>query len=165
MGFIPVGRIVAAHGVRGEVKFKYYNETATASPEYPSFFVDPKGTKIELRPARIRRQGNLFLIKFKNLERVEDIGFLLGKELHVSEDDLAPLGENEYYDYQLIGLQAITETGRVIGKVQSVIHIRERDVLVLDGVPEVLVPMTEDHIVKISSGEGVVQIREEALVE
>ena len=47
MKFIPVGRVVAAHGLRGEVKFRYYNEDGTASLQYPSFFVDDNGKKIE----------------------------------------------------------------------------------------------------------------------
>ena len=164
MEFIPVGRVLSAHGLKGEVKFRYYNETAADSLQYPSFFVDRVGRKTEVKPTRIRRQKNLFLIKFEKLDSIEDVGFLLGKELFVSETDLPVLGEDEYYDYQLIGLDVRTEAGKVIGKVQSVMHIRERDVLIVEGHREVLVPMTEDHIVKISLTEGV-QVREEALAE
>jgi len=164
MEFIPVGRVLSAHGLRGEVKFRYYNETAADSMEYPSFFVDRVGTKIEVKPTRVRRQKNLFLIKFEKLDTVEDVGFLLGKELFVSETDLPILDEDEYYDYQLIGLEVKTEAGKAIGRVQSVMHVRERDILIVEGVREVLVPMTEDHIVKISLTEGV-QVREEALAE
>ncbi len=34
------------------------------------------------------------------------------KELFVAEKDLPALEEGEYYDYQLIGLEAVTEDGR-----------------------------------------------------
>jgi 16S rRNA processing protein RimM len=167
MKLIPVGRVIAAHGVRGEVKVRYYNETATASPQYPSFFVDRAGNDIELTPSRVRHQGKGFIIKFKGLETVEDVGFLLKKELCVAETDLPALDEDEYYDYQLIGLGVVTEKGRVVGTVKSVMHVRAMDILAVQGTAdeEVLVPMTEEHIVKVSREEGFVQVREEALVE
>jgi 16S rRNA processing protein RimM len=164
MKLIPVGRVFAAHGLKGEVKFRYYNETATAFPQYPSFFVDRAGTDVQLKPSRVRRQGNAFIIQFKGLERVEDVGFLLQKELCVAEDDLPALDEDEYYDYQLIGLRVVTEKGKVFGTVKDVMHVRAMDILVIEGVHEALVPMTEEHIVKIARAEGFVQVREEGLL-
>jgi 16S rRNA processing protein RimM len=165
MRFVPVGRVVSAHGVRGEVKFWYYNETRKDSLKYPSFFVDQSGKTVELKPSGIRLQGNAFVIKFKGLETVESVQFLIKKELSVREDDLPGLDEGEYYDYQLIGLDVVTGDDKVIGKVKGVMHTMANDILIVDGVREVLVPMTENHIVNISPKDGLVRIREEALVE
>jgi 16S rRNA processing protein RimM len=131
MRFIPVGRVLTSHGLGGEVKFKYYNEAA-ASPQYSSLYVDRDGVDVELRLSRIRRHGNIFIIKFRGLETVDDVGFLLKKELAVAEGDLPALDENEYYDYQLIGLKVVTDKGSVLGKVKYVMHIRTSDVLVID---------------------------------
>ncbi len=165
MKLIPVGRVVAVHGVRGEVTVRYYNDATTGTLRYPSFFVDRAGTSVELKPARIRQQGNIFIMKFMGLETVEAVSFLLKKELAVAESDLALLEEDEYYDYQLIGLRTVTDRGRDLGKVTGVMHIRGRDILVVQNGREVLVPMTDDHIVKIDREEGLVWVREESLVE
>ncbi len=165
MKFIPVGRVVAAHGVRGEVKFRYYNEGATASLEYPSFFTDDNGTKRELKPLRVRLQGDLFVIRFKGLETAEDARFLFKRELFVREEDLAPLGADEYYDYQLIGLAAVTEQDRKVGTVVDVMHTKAGDILVIGGTKELLVPMTDAHIVNVSMEDGLVRVREDGLVE
>ena len=165
MKLIPVGRVIAAHGVKGEIRLRYYNDTTTDPPGYPSFFVDRAGTNIELKPSRVRRQGNTFIVKFKGLETIEDVGFLFKKELSVAEKDLPALDEDEYYDYQLLGLEAVTEKGRTLGKVADVMHTGSADILVVEGSREVLVPMTEEHIVEISREEGFVKVREEALVE
>ncbi len=165
MNFIPVGRVVAAHGVRGEIKFRYYNEDATASLQYPSFFADDKGTKRELKPLQVRPQGNLFIIRFSGLETAEDARFLFKRELFVREEDLATLGEDEYYDYQLIGLAAVTEQDRKVGVVVDVMHTKAGDILVIGGTREVLVPMTEAHIVNVSMEDGLVRVREDGLVE
>jgi 16S rRNA processing protein RimM len=165
MNFIPVGRVVSAHGVRGEIRFRYYNEGAPASLQYPSFFVDDNGTKRELKPLQVRLRGDLFIIKFKGLETEEDARFLFKRELFVREEDLAPLGEDEYYDYRLIGLTVITEQDREVGTVVDVMHTKAGDILVIGGAREVLVPMTGDHILAVSMEDGLVRVRESGLVE
>ena len=81
------------------------------------------------------------------------------------EEDLAPLGEDEYYDYQLIGLTAVTEQDRKVGTVVDVMHTKASDILVIGGAREVLVPMTGAHIVSISREDGLVRVREDGLVE
>jgi len=165
MNFIPVGQIVAAHGLKGEVKFRYYNETGSASLQYRFFFVDQDDKKIKLKLLRARLQGGVFVLQFKGLDTLEKVRSLLKKELFVAEKDLPVLDEGEYYDYQLIGLEAVTEDGRPIGKVRDVMHTGANDILVIEGVSELLVPMMEEYIVDISRDAGFVRVKAEALVE
>ena len=165
MTFIPVGQIVAFQGLRGEVRFRYYNESSQAFPEYRAFFVDRDGTRIKLEPSRVRLQGGIFVIKFKEFDTREKVHFLLGKELFVAQEDLPPLEEGEYYDFQLVGLEALTTEGRVVGHVKDVMHTGASDILVIAGDQEVLVPMTESHIDDISLSGGFVRITEAAIAE
>ncbi len=165
MKLIPVGRVISPHGVRGEVKFRYYSETEDASLRYSSFFVDENGKKIELRCSRVRRRGAAFILKFEGLERKEDIHFLLKKELLVREEDLPSLEQGEYYDYQLIGLKVDTEKGESLGTVTDIMHTKANDILVIEGERQALVPLTEDYIISIDTGSGSVRIKEEAVVE
>jgi 16S rRNA processing protein RimM len=99
------------------------------------------------------------------LETAEDARFLFKRELFVREEDLAPLGEDEYYDYQLIGLTAVTEQDRKVGTVVDVMHTKAGDILVIGGATEVLVPMTGAHIVNVSMEDRLVRVREDGLVE
>lgn len=164
MHFVPVGQIVAAHGLKGEVKFRYYNETGSAFLQYPSFFVNQDDKKIELKLSGARLQGSMFLLRFKGLDSLEKVQPLLRKELLVAEEDLPVLEEGEYYDYQLIGLKAASVDGMPLGVVTDVMHTGANDILVIQGAKEeLLMPMTEDYIVDISLDTGVVRIREEAL--
>jgi 16S rRNA processing protein RimM len=165
MKYIPVGQIVAAHGLKGEVKLRYYNESGASSFHYTSLFVEQAGTKIELKPSHIRLQGNVLFLTFRGLETVEKVGFLVEKELLVAEKDLAPLEEGEFYDYQLIGLEAVTDEGRIIGRVADVMHTGAHDILVVAGPREALVPMTEEHLLDVDREHGLVRIKESALAE
>jgi 16S rRNA processing protein RimM len=118
-----------------------------------------------MKPLQVRLQGDLFIIKFRGLETAEDARLLFKRELFVREEDLAPLGADEYYDYQLIGLVAVTEQDRKVGTVVDVMHTKASDILVVRGTKEVLVPMTEAHIVNVSMEDGLVRVREDGLDE
>lgn len=163
MGKIPVGRIVSAHGLKGEVKFRYYNASEEDFYRYTSLFAFKDGKEIELRPAHLRFRKGAFFLKFEGINTIEDTSFLMQQELFVREEDLPLLGENEYFEYQLIGLSVVNEQAKMLGRVERIIHTRGGDVLSVSGDRELLVPMVEDAILKISIADGVVQIREDLL--
>ena len=55
-----------------------------------------------------------------------------GAELTVPREDLPPTGENEYYAFQLVGLEVEEEGGRPLGRVAAVQPSVANDVLELD---------------------------------
>jgi len=149
MKYLPIGRITSAHGVKGEVKFNYYNEKKEVLYRYTSFFINIDGHWLVLNPISTRPFKGAFLIKFKGRESLEDIQSLIKKELFVRETDLPELEKNEYYDYQLIGMEVFDEYGKSIGTVQHVIHTGANDCLYIKNHEEMLIPMVEGHILSI----------------
>ncbi|OPY72711.1 MAG: Ribosome maturation factor RimM [Syntrophorhabdus sp. PtaU1.Bin050] len=164
MRCIPVGKVVAEHGLRGEVKFKYYNEVAEGFLEYTSLYAERNGKQTELKPAGIRFQKGFFYIKFEGLDRPDMVSFLMNQELCVREEDLPPLDNDEYYDYQLIGLDVINLRGEKIGKVEQILHTGANDVMAVTGAREIFVPMVDGYISKIDLGSSCVMIDEDALL-
>jgi 16S rRNA processing protein RimM len=55
-----------------------------------------------------------------------------GAELAVPRDSLPPLGEDEYYAFELVGLAVEEEGGRLVGYVSDVLEYPANDVLELD---------------------------------
>ena len=55
-----------------------------------------------------------------------------GAELAVPREELPPPGEDEYYEFQLVGLGVEEEGGRPLGRVAAVIPGPANDVLELD---------------------------------
>jgi 16S rRNA processing protein RimM len=55
-----------------------------------------------------------------------------GAELAVGRDELPPPGEDEYYEFQLVGLTVEEEGGRTLGRVAAVLPGPANDVLELD---------------------------------
>jgi 16S rRNA processing protein RimM len=165
MRLIPIGQVGSAHGLRGEVKFRYYNAIDAHVLSYPAFFFEEKGKLLKLLPSSVHRHKGLFLIKFKDLNAPEEVAFLQGKELSVREEDLPRLEEGEWYDFQLMGLDVMTQQGRMIGKITDVLHVKSNDVLTVTGDQEFLIPLVEDFVVKIDLDGSCVTVKESALVE
>lgn len=70
-----------------------------------------------------------------------------GALLEVERDELPPTEEDEYYAFELVGLEVVEESGRVLGTVKAVTPGIANDVLELD--EDVLLPMVEDCVKSI----------------
>ena len=79
-----------------------------------------------------------------------------GAILEVERDSLPPTDEDEYYAFELVGLDVVEETGRALGKVESVTSGVANDVLELDS--GVLLPMVEDCIRRIDLEAGRIDV-------
>ena len=91
MKWIPVGRVVSTSGIRGEVKFYYYNEVKEDFFDYTSLFVLKGDEYVELKPDEAKYRKHFFYLSFRGLSTVEEVSFLVTKELFVREEDLRPL--------------------------------------------------------------------------
>jgi len=165
MDYIPVGRVLSTRGLRGEIRFRYYNDSETNLCGYAALFADRDGQKIELRPSRVEPRRGYFLIQFTEVDTPEAATPLVGRELFVREEDLPRLNEGEYYDYQLIGLKVINEHDEPVGQVTEVIHTKANDVIVIEGEREVLVPLREEFILAIDVDAASIRIAETAFIE
>ncbi|HEY3275463.1 MAG TPA: ribosome maturation factor RimM [Syntrophorhabdaceae bacterium] len=166
MKYIPIGRAVGTHGLKGEVKVSYYNEAKDDFLRYASLFVRKGDEYAELHPIGRRIQKNLYLIKLKGFETPEEVFPLLNKELFVREEDLPALEDGEYYDYQLMGLNVTNRKNEIIGVVKAVVHTKGQDLLtVATGGEEIFIPLTEEFIEKVNLKDSSIIIDESALVE
>ena len=70
-----------------------------------------------------------------------------GATLEVERDALPATAEDEYYAFELVGLEVVEETGRALGTVKLVDAGVANDVLELDS--GVLLPLVEDCVLVI----------------
>jgi 16S rRNA processing protein RimM len=81
-----------------------------------------------------------------------------GVLLEVDRVDLPATAEDEYYAFELLGLEVVEETGRALGTVASVTPGVANDVLELDS--GVLLPMVEDCIRAVDVAGGRIEVAE-----
>jgi 16S rRNA processing protein RimM len=163
MRFIPVGRVIAGHGLNGAVKFQYYNEDVDQFGFYTSLYADIGGRQTKFNLTEVRFRKGFFYLKLEDLNSPEKISFLINQELSVREVDLPLLDNDEYYDYQLIGLNVVNHKHEPVGVVTHVIHTGVNDILTVTGREEILVPMVEGLISKIDLQNTLIVIDEDTL--
>ncbi len=75
-----------------------------------------------------------------------------GAGLSVPRSELPSLGENEYYAFQLVGLQVEEEGGRALGRVREVQPGPANDVLELDS--DLALPLVDACVVEVDLERG-----------
>jgi 16S rRNA processing protein RimM len=158
MKYVPIGKIISTYGIKGEVKFRYYSEDKEVFYSYTSLFIQAGAGWKMLEPTGISLRKGFFHINFKGLVRPEELSSLINRELFVKEEDLPQLNENEYYEYQLLGLAVFNQDGMSLGRVAQIIRTNANDVMLIKGEKEILVPMIEDYIREINIEHAFIKI-------
>ena len=161
---VPLGRIGAPHGLRGEVRFFPYagleSETLRRGLEVRlEMVLHGKASLRKLVVQGVRRGKKALLVKFESVDDRTAAGRLTGATLHVRREDLPPLEEGEFYYVDVVGVEVRFEGGDVLGVVRNVFRAAQ-DVLEIE-TPEgmLMVPVLE-HLVTEVGSEGVVLKRE-----
>jgi 16S rRNA processing protein RimM len=77
----------------------------------------------------------------------------------VPEDELRPLGEGQYYHFQILGLEVRTTAGEVLGRVEQIISTGSNDVFVVRGPRgEVLIPAVDDVVKSVDPAAGRIEV-------
>jgi len=157
-GLIPIARITGVHGLKGEVKAAPYG--ALDEFEWGSVFLTGKGRTEERRVVRARMHKGGYILVLEGCADRNTAETLVGFEISVTKGELPETGEDEYYYFDLIGMEVYSEDGLYIGRVQNVISTGGNDVLETVGPRgEVLIPAIENVIVRVESENRKIVVR------
>jgi 16S rRNA processing protein RimM len=130
---VPIGKVGRPHGIDGAFFVEEPSDDARWWKTGARFLA--AGRPVEVVAHR-RSSGRPVIRVDPPAER--------GALLEVDRADLPPTGDDEYYAFQLVGLEVVEETGRVLGTVNAVTPGVANDVLELDS--GVLLPMVEECV-------------------
>lgn len=115
---ILVGRIGAAHGIKGEVRLKSFTDPAEAIADYGPLAL-PDGRRLTIE--RMRPQGEMLVVKFREIADRNAAETLTNREVSVPRSALpAPEDEETFYHADLIGLDVVDAAGTGFGQVVAV---------------------------------------------
>lgn len=157
--FLEIGKIVAVHGIRGEVRVQYYCDSAEVLCDFETLYLD-KG-KTELTVERAYPHKNIVVMKLEGIDKIEQAQPLVGKILYLNRDD-AELEEGLYFIQDIIGLTVRdADSGEVYGKITDVYQNGASDVYSIrkDDGRELMFPCIDEVVIStdIDAGEMIIR--------
>ena len=140
--------MVRAHGLKGHLKIIPYGETLSSliAGEMITACL-PDGSTLNLTTVEVRPHQKAFLLLSREINTVEEAHNLIGSELCVPESRLPPTAPDEFYWYQLIGLEVVSTDGQKLGIIKEILETGSNDVYVVrQGNEEILVPAIEEVV-------------------
>ena len=154
-GYVAVGRIVGLWGLRGDLKVESLTDFPQRFAAGGSVWLAGVVHVIE----KCRWQRGRAILKLVGVDSVTAAEALRHCLLEVPEDDLRPLGEGEYYHFQILGLEVRTTAGEVLGRVEQIISTGSNDVFVVRGSRgEVLIPAVDDVVKSVDTTAGRIEV-------
>lgn len=149
--FLRVGVISSTHGVRGEVKVYPTTDDPRRYEDLEKVLLDTGKEHTELAIEKVRFFKNQVILKFKDHNSIEAVERYKGMDLLISREDAVPLGENENYIADLIGMNAVTDQGETLGVLKDVLQTGANDVYVIETLQkeEILLPAIRDCILDV----------------
>ena len=157
---LQIGVLTTTHGVRGEVKVFPTTDDPMRFKKLKQVILDTGKEQIELEVAGARFFKNLVILKFKGIDNINDVEQYRQKSLYVTRENAVPLGENEYFIADLIGLKVVSDEGEELGDLSDVLQTGANDVYVVskENTPDLLIPAIRDCIRQVDIENGTMQV-------
>ena len=152
-----VGIILGPHGVNGEVRVRVLSDVPNRFNPGESLLLRDRERTIE--SSSFSNRGAL-LLKLEGVDTPAAARELTGLELTARTDSSPPLPEGEYFHYQLMGLQVVTDEGESLGQISEIIATGSNDVYVVSGPNgDILLPALAQVILNVDLRLGAMTVR------
>ena len=145
---VILGRIGAPHGVRGRVRVQSYARPPESILEFRQWWLDA-GDDWHVRThsgAEVRANG--IVVSLEGCDSREAAAALRHAAIAVPRSELPTPEPDEYYWFDLVGLQVETTEGVSLGQVDHLFETGANDVLVVRGERERLIPWVQGRFVQ-----------------
>ncbi len=160
MDYVVIGKVVDTFGVRGELKVLPLAPEEVFENLGKVYFKRSGGGYVPFRVEGVRGHGDFFLVKLEGYDSLSDVEQFRGAHLFLPEEELPERGEEEFYAYELVGMEVWTDKGRRLGKVKRVEDFGVYDMLILED-EKTMIPFVGDIVLAVDREHGRIEIREE----
>lgn len=160
---LQVGYVARAHSLNGEVGIKLFDPGSEALFEVDRVLLKLKDGKEqrELAIEEIRETPKELLVSLEGINGRTAAERLVGSTVLVFREDLETPAEGEYFQGDLIGLQAFDEAGNALGVVEEIWETGPVPNLMVrtPGGGELVVPFADDFVLSVDLEAGRVVIK------
>lgn len=150
--FYLIAQIKSIYGCEGFVSLFSFSDALDRFKKLKKVFIDVYGAKREFVVDKTNFEDGSWIIKFKNFDSDQDVGFLIGKKIFIDENDLESLPDDSYYIHELIGSKVFSEN-KFFGYLTDVLVLPTNDVYVIkdDDGKEVLIPALKEYVLNVDT--------------
>ena len=149
--YLRVGVITSPHGLRGDVKVFPTTDDVNRFKKLKKAYIDTGKEKMPVTVEQARFFKNMVILKFKEMNRIEDCEPFRNKDILITRDQAVKLNPDENFIADLIGMTAVSDDETLKGTLTDVIETGANDVYVIaleDG-RELLLPAIKECILKV----------------
>lgn len=149
--FLRVGVISSTHGIKGEVKVFPTTDDPNRFLDLKNILIDTGKEIIPLEIEGVRFFKQMVILKFKGIDNINDIEKYRGRDLLITRDQAVDLKEDEYFIFDLLDSEVVTDEGEVLGVLSEILNTAANDVYVVktkEG-KELLLPSIKECILNI----------------
>ena len=157
---LTIGTILAPHGVRGEFKLYLHSDEPEHLQTLKRVYLGDEPSPRSVLGVRLH--AGAALMRLQGISTPESVEQFRGFPLRIPGADARPLAANEYFLYQVIGLEVFDEGGHRLGRVADVMETGANDVLVIapeDGGADMLLPSVPEVIIAMEPEAGRIVVR------
>jgi 16S rRNA processing protein RimM len=144
---IEVGRLGAAHGVRGWLRAQSFTDPPQRLFEWRRWRLQPPtGAARDVNLLEARPQGNGWIVHIEGVDERNGAAKLTGQMILVDRELLPPAEGREHYRDDLVGFETKNLEGALLGVVDHFIDTPGNTVMVVKGGREHWIPVTEQHL-------------------
>lgn len=148
---LQVGVISSTHGIRGEVKVFPTTDDVKRFKKLKQVILDTGREKLSLEVESVKFFKQFVILKFKEIDNINDIEKYKGKSLLVDREHAVKLRKDEYFIADMIGMDVFTENNEYFGVLKDVLETGANDVYIIEmqDKKEVLVPAIKQCILNV----------------
>lgn len=118
------------------------------------------GSEVELSVSETRAAGKDIVLTLAEIQTRDEAEALVGGTVFVFREEIAPPEAGEFFQGDLVGLEAFAEDGRALGRVEEIWNTGEVPTLVIRKPPEeLLVPFADDFVGEVDVEGGRIVVR------
>jgi 16S rRNA processing protein RimM len=152
---VPLGEIVATHGLEGWLKLNPFNPETSAFDSSREVILDQAGDRTPHEIESSKRHGRQILVKLRGVDGIDEARKWVGAILCVDAAALGPLEPGQYYHFQVVGLEVCALQGERIGIITRVWSTPAGELYVVQGATkEFLIPAVKEIIEKVDFAAG-----------
>lgn len=149
--YFEIGQIVNTSGLKGIVKVNPFTDDVSRFEEIKKVFIEKNKELTEYEIEEVRFHKNQVLIKFKNIDSIEEAEKFRNCYIKISRKDAKKLPEDTYFIVDLIDTNVYLENDEYVGKIIDVFSTGSNDVYVIkrEENTDLLIPAIKDVVKKV----------------